>query len=38
MENNTDNKKILKGGQKVVKNSLEDATNPHKTRASDRYY
>lgn len=30
MENNTDNKKILKGGQ----NSLEDATNPHKTRAS----
>lgn len=34
MENNTDNKKILKGGQKSGQNSLEDATNPHKTRAS----
>ncbi len=38
MENNTDIKKILKGGQKVVKNSLEDATNPHKKQGFRRYY
>lgn len=34
MENNTDNKKNTKRWSKGGQNSLEDATNPHKIRAS----
>lgn len=34
MENNTDNKKILKGGQKVVKTVWKMPQTQHKTRAS----
>lgn len=34
MENNTDNTKNTKRWSKGGQNSLEDATNPHKIRAS----